>query len=109
MPNVAIYVKDPSTPRHVIIPKEAQEIVCREYCSGRQFTIVAVYADPPGSTEKINELMALTTSSQALFDAIVVWKTSRIVVSLEDTIALRNQLRRAGAKLLSVTAKGIQD
>ena len=53
--------------------------------------------------------MAVATSADAPFDAIVVWKTSRFAVSLEDTISLRDRLRRAGAKLLSVTEKGIDD
>ena len=109
MPQVAIYVKDPPAPRHSLIPKEAQETACREYCSHRQFTVSAVYADPPGSTDKFDELIALATSAEAPFDAIVVWKTSRMAVSLEDTIALRDQLRRAGTRLLSVTEKGIDD
>ena len=109
MPHVAIYVKDPPGPRHGLLPKEDQETACREYCSDRQFTVSAVYADPPGSRDRLDELLALATSAQAPFDAIVVWKTSRIAVSLEETIALRDQLRRAGAKLLSVTEKGIDD
>ena len=69
----------------------------------------AVYAAPTGSTDKYDELIALATSAQAPFDAIAVWKTSRIAVSLEETISLRDQLRRAGAKLLSVTEEGIDD
>ena len=109
MPQAAIYVKDPAAPRHGLIPKEDQESACREYCSDRQFTVSGVYADPPGSTDKFDELLALATSADAPFDAIVVWKTSRIAVSLEETIALRDQLRRSGTKLLSVTEKGMND
>ena len=109
MPQAAIYVKDPPAPRHGLIPKEDQETACREYCSDRQLTVSAVYADPFGSTDKFDELLALATSADAPFDAIVVWKTSRIAVSLEDTIALRDHLRRSGTKLLSVTERGMND
>ena len=109
MPQVAIYVKDPPAPRHDIISKEEQEATCREYCSGSQFTVSAVFADPPGSTEKFDELLALATSAEVPFDAIVVWKTSRITISLEDTIALRDRLRRVGTKLLSVTERAPAD
>ena len=109
MPQAAIYVKDPPAPRHGLIPKEDQETACREYCSDRQFTVSAVYADPFGSTDKFDELLALVMSADAPFDAIVVWKTSRIIVSLENTAALRDHLRRVGTKLLSVSEKGIDD
>ena len=109
MPQVAIYVKDPPGPRQGLLSKEGQKTACREYCSGRQFTVAAVYADPTGSTDKYDELLTLATSAEAPFDAIVVWKTSRIAVSLEETISLRDQLRSAGTKLLSVTEKGIDD
>ena len=109
MPHVAIYVKDPPPPRHSVIPKEAQETACRDYCDAHEFSIEAVYADPPGSTGKFDDLIALATSADAPFDAIVVWKTSRIAVSLEETIALRDRLRRTGTRLLSVTEKGVGD
>ena len=90
MPQVAIYVKEPPDALQGLLSKEDQETACREYCSGRQFTIAGVYADPSGSKDKYNELLALATSPEAPFDAIVVWKTSRIAVSLEETIALRD-------------------
>ena len=109
MPDVAIYVKDPPSPRHSVIPKEAQETACLDYCDARQLTVKAVYADPPGSTGRFDELIALATSDEAPFDAIVVWKTSRIAVSLEETISLRDRLRRIGIRLLSVTEKGFGD
>ena len=109
MQKAAIYVRDPLTTTGSIISKEDQETACREYCFARQFTVSAVYADPPGSTDKFDELIALATSAEAPFDAIIVWKTNRMAVSLEDTIALRDQLRRAGTRLLSVTEKGIYD
>ena len=109
MPQAAIYVKDPPAPRHGLIPKEDQETACREYCSDRQFPVSAVYADPVGSTDKLDEILTLATSPEAPFDAIVVWKTSRIAVSLEDTITLRDQLRRTGTKLLYVTERSIND
>ncbi len=109
MPHVAIYVKDPPAPRHGVIPKEAQETACRDYCSARQLTVEAVYADPPGSTGESDDLIALATSAGAPFDAIVVWKTSRIAVSLEEAISLRDRLGRTGTRLLSVTEKGVDD
>ena len=109
LPQVPIYVKDPPGPRHGLLSKEDQETACREYCSDRQFTVLAVYADPTGNRDRLDEILDLATSAEAPFDAIVVWKTSRIAVSLEETIALRDQLRRAGAKLLSPTEKGIDD
>ena len=109
MLHAAIYVKDPPDPRPDVLPKEDQELVCREYCSDRNMTPKAVYADPAGSTHQLQRLLAVATSHEAPFDAIVVWKTSRIAVSLEDTIELRDRLRMTGTKLLSATEKGIDD
>ena len=106
---MAISVKDPPAPRHGVIPKESQETACRDYCSARQLIVAAVYADPAGSTDKLGETIALATSASVPFDPIVVWKTSRIAVSLEETIVLRDHLRRSGTKLLSVTEKGMND
>jgi hypothetical protein len=51
-----------------------------------------------------DELLALATSAEAPFDAIIVWKTSRIAISLEETIALRDHLRSGTADSLSVAA-----
>ena len=109
MPQTAIYVKDPPDPPHGLIPKEDQETACREYRSDRQFTVTAVYADPAGSTDKFDELLAMATSLESHFGAIVVWKSSRIAVSLEGAITFRDQLRRTGTKLLSVTERSIND
>ena len=109
MPQAAIYVKDPPAPRHGIISKEEQEAACCEYCSGRQLTVSAVYADPAGTRDQFERLMAVATSADAPFDAIVVWKTSRFAVSLEDTIMYRDRLRRAGARLLSVMERSVND
>ncbi len=109
MPHVAIYVKDPPAPRHGVIPQEAQETACLDYCDAHQLTVKAVYADPPGSTGKLADLIALATSDEAPFDAIVVWKTSRIAVSLEETISLRDRLRRTATRLISVTEKGFDE
>ena len=109
MLQAAIYVKDPLAPRPGIIPKEDQETACREFCTDNNLTPRAVYADPAGSTDQLHRLLAVATSPEAPFDAIVVWKTSRIAVSLEDTIELRDRLRKTGTKLLSATEIGIDD
>ena len=109
MPLAAIYVKDSPTPHHGLISKEDQETACREYCSARQLTVTAVYADPAGTRDQFERLMAVATSADASFDAIVVWKTSRFAVSLEDTIMYRDQLRHAGARLLSVMERNVND
>ena len=40
---------------------------------------------------------------------IVVWKLNRFSMSLEETIELRDKLRRVGTRLVSTTEKGIDD
>lgn len=55
------------------------------------------------------ETLALATPDETPFDAIVFWKTSGIAVSLDETTSVRDGPGRAGANLLSVIEKGIND
>ena len=40
---------------------------------------------------------------------IVVWKLHLFSISLEETIELRDKLRRVGTRLVSTTERGIDD
>ena len=42
-------------------------------------------------------------------DFIVVWKLNCFSISLEETIELRDKLRRVGTRLVSTTERGIDD
>ena len=109
MQRAATYVRDPIAKDDRILSKEDQETACRDYCLNRRLTVSAVFADEAGSRDQFARMMDLATSTEAPFDAVVVWKLSRFAVSLEESIEHRDKLRRAGTKLLSATEKGIDD
>ena len=49
------------------------------------------------------------TRDDSTLDYIVVWKLQLFSSSLEETIELRDKLRRVGTRLVSTTEKGIDD
>ena len=93
---------DPST-----ISSDEQESVCRDFCTTRHLEPTITFRDPTGSTEELDALLALATSAEPPFDAIVVWKTRTIALSLEETIKYGDMLRKAGVALLSATKKAV--
>ena len=49
------------------------------------------------------------TSDDSTIDYIVVWKLHHFSMFLEETIELRDKLRRVGTRLVSTTEKGLDD
>ena len=109
MPKAAIYVRAHLTPSGSIISTEDQETACRDYCIAKAMAVAATYADNAGANEQFERLIAHATGPDAPFDAIVVWKLNRFSMFLEETIELRDKLRRIGTRLVSTTEKGIDD
>ena len=109
MQKAAIYVRDPLTNNRTIISKEDQEKACREYCLARDLTVSATFRDTAGSRDEFTRMISQVTRDDSIFDFIVVWKLNRFSMSLENTIELRDKLRRVGTKLVSTTEKGIDD
>ena len=54
-------------------------------------------------------MISQTTLDDSPLDFIVVWKLHLFSKSLEETIELRDKLRRVGTKLVSTTERGIKD
>ena len=54
-------------------------------------------------------MITLATRDDSTLGYLVVWKLSRFSMSLEETIELRDKLRRVGTKLVSTTERGIDD
>ena len=54
-------------------------------------------------------MISEATRDDSTLDFIVVWKLNRFSMSLEETIELRDKLRRVGTKLVSTTERGIDD
>ena len=54
-------------------------------------------------------MIAQATKGDSIINFIVVWKRQLFSRSLEETIVLRDQLRRVGCRLVSTTEKGIDD
>ena len=109
MQHAAIYVRDPLTPSSSIISKEDQETACREYCASRGLTVSATFRDTPGNRDEFTRMISLATLDDSAVDHIVVWKLHLFSISLEETIELRDRLRRVGTRLVSTTEKGIDD
>ena len=107
MQKAAIYVRDLLTTIGSIISNEDQETACREYCLSRDLTVSATFRDTAGSREEFTKMMSEATRDDSALDFIVVWKLNRFSMSLEETIELRDKLRRVGTKLVSTTERGI--
>ena len=109
MQKAAIYVKDPLTTTGSIISNEDQETACREYCLSRDLTVSATFRDTAGSREEFTRMISEATGDDSILDFIVVWKLNRFSMSLEETIVLRDKLKRVGTRLISTTERGIDD
>ena len=109
MQQAAIYVRDPITPDGNIISKEDQEATCLNYCLNRGLTISATFRDTDGSRDEFTRMISEATQDDSPLDFIVVWKLHRFSMFLEETIELRDKLRRVGTRLVSTTEKGIYD
>ena len=109
MQKAAIYVRDPLPAPGSIISKEDQEIACREYCLARGLTVSATFIDTAGTRNEFTWMISKATRDDSTLDFIVVWKLDRSSVSLEETIELRDKLRRVDTKLVSTTEREIDD
>ena len=54
-------------------------------------------------------MISQATLDGSPIDFIVVWKLLLFSISLEETIELRDKLRRVETKLVSATERGIDD
>ena len=109
MPKAAIYVRDPLTPGGSIISTEDQETSCRDYCQARGLTVSATFRDTPGNRDEFTTMISKATLDDSPLDFIVVWKLHLFSISLEETIELRDKLRRVGTNLVSTTERGVDD
>ena len=109
MQQAAIYVRYPLPTTFSMISKDNQEIACREYCQARGLTVSATFSDTAGSRDEFTRMISENTRDNSSLDYIVVWKLNRLPMSLEETIELRDKLRRVGTRLVSTTEKGIDD
>ena len=109
MQKAAIYVRDPLTTTGSIISADDQETACREYCLARGLTVADIFSDTAGTRNEFTRMIAEATSDDSAIDYIVVWKLQLFSRSLEETIELRDKLRRVGTRLVSTTEKGLDD
>ena len=109
MQKAAIYVRDPLPTPGSIISKEDQEKACRDYCQARGLTVSATFRETAGSRDEFTRMISEATQADSTLDCIVVWKLHRFSMSLEETIELRDKLRRVGTHLVSTTEKAIDD
>ncbi len=109
MQKAAIYVRDPLTTTGSIISADDQETACREYCLARGLIVADIFSDTADARDKFARMISEATRDDSTLDFIVVWKLNRSSVSLEETIELRDKLRRVDTKLVSTTERGIDD
>ena len=109
MQKAAIYVRDPLPAPANIISADDQETACREYCQARGLTVTATFIDTTGTRDEFTRMVTEATRDDSTLDYIVVWKLQLFSSSLEETIELRDKLRRVGTRLVSTTEKGIDD
>ena len=109
MQTATIYVRDPLRSPRALLSADDQETACREYCLARNLTVVNIFSDMAGSRDEFTKMIAQATQGDSSLDFIVVWKLHMFSRSLEETIELRDKLRRAGTRLVSVTEKGTGD
>ena len=84
-----------------------QRTTCREYCLSRDLTVSATFGDTAGSRDEFTRMISEATRNHSPLDYIVVWKLDRFSMSLEETIELRDNLRRVGTRLVSTIEKGV--
>ena len=109
MPKAAIYVRAPLTPGGSSISTDDQETACRDYCHARGLTVSATFRDTPGNRDEFTRMISQATLEGSPLDFIVVWKLHLFSISLEETIELRDKLRRVGTNLVSTTERGVDD
>ena len=109
MPKAAIFVRDPLLPGTAIISAENQETACRNYCQAKGLAVSALFRDTPGNRDEFTRMISQATLDGSPIDFIVVWKLLLFSISLEETVELRDKLRRVGTKLVSATERGIDD
>ena len=109
MQKAAIYVRDPLTTIGSIISNEHQETACRDYCLNRGLAVSDTFRDTAGTRDEFTRMISEATQDDSPPDFIVVWKLNRFSMSLEETIELRDKLRRVGTRLVWTTEKRIDD
>ena len=92
-----------------IISADDQETACRGYCLARGLTVADIFSDTAGARNEFTKMIAEATRDDSTLDYIVVWKLQLFSISLEESIELRDKLRRVGTRLVSTTEKGIDD
>ena len=90
---------------------EGQVRVCEEYCAGRGFKVVGVYADRAlsGKTDNRPEFQRMIADSgKRLFDAVIVYKTDRFARNKYDSAIYKRELRQNGVQIF-YAAEAIPD
>ena len=109
MPPAAICVRDPLPSPGNTLSGNDQETACRDYCQGRGLTVTATFRDDAGTRDEFTRMITQATQDDSTLVYIGVWKLHHFSRSLEETIELRDKLRRVGTRLVFTTEKGIDD
>ena len=109
MQQAAIYARDPMATPGSIICKEELEPACRCCCQATGLTFSPTFRDNAGTRNQSTGMISEATRDDSPLDFIVIWKLHRFSISMEETIEQRDKRRRVGSRLVSTTARGIDD
>ena len=108
MQKAAIYVRDPLPAPGIISKEDPGDRLPRLLPSKRPHSLSHVI-DTAGIRKEFTRMISEATRDNSTFDFTVFWKLNRFSMSLEETIELRDNLRRVDTKLVSTTERGIDD
>lgn len=105
MKKVAIYIRYSSENQRDGYSVEYQEEECRKFCDAEGFDVARVYVDEAVSGRSAEgraslfEMLSDVRSGE--YEAVVVYKFSRFARNLLEATIYRQQIEKAGARLLS--------
>ena len=107
MVKTCLYARVSSDKQDVNLSISAQLRALREYALKNDLEIVREFVDEAetGRTAQrpvFLEMIGLAKQKPALFDALLVWKFSRLARNREDSILYKSLLRKRGIKVVSI-------
>jgi len=102
---IALYIRMSTDKQENSI--DSQKVVLEQYAKTQKMQVAKIYVDEgiSGRTaeKRPSFMQMIEESGQGLFDAVLIYDSSRFARNLEESIVYKSVLRRNGVKLLSVT------
>ena len=106
--NCILYARvstDKQAEKDLSLPAQLQAM--REYAQQHEWTVVEEFIEPGASAttvqrHELQRLLARVTNGDPTVDVVVVHKLDRMARNIDDHVAIRAALKRAGVRLASV-------